>query len=411
MKISTFPQDWAIRNQTSSWLDDMARRHLFRILGKLEHGFLRISEGDQTWEFGNAGSTLRADAVIVHPSFYRMILLHGSIGAGEAYMSGCWFSPDLTRVIQVICRNISLLDRMEGGLSRVTRGLDRIQRALIPNSLKGARRNIRAHYDLSNDLFETFLDERMMYSSADFRFGATDLESAQLRKLQRLAAGLEINPNDHVVEIGTGWGGMAIFLAEQYGCRVTTTTISREQYEYAVQKVSEKNLGHLVTVLDRDYRKLEGQFDKLISVEMIEAVGQEYMTGFFRKCDSLLKPGGHMVIQAITMPEQRFELAADNVDFIQKYIFPGGFLPSVELMLRESGKHTRLQVHGLDDIGLDYAETLKHWRKRFLANRSLVEELGFDDLFMRMWEFYFCYCEGGFRERTISTVQMSFRRV
>ena len=411
MKISAFPTGWIERRQQSSWFDTFARRHLFGILSSLEHGYIVVHENGRIHKFGNPDSDLHATATVIHPAFYRMVLLNGSIGAGEAYMSGCWTSPDLTSVIRVICRNMARLEEIDSGLAAGMSWVNRLIHRCNANSLRGSRKNIGAHYDLSNELFREFLDSRMMYSSAIYSSGSDNLETAQENKLREIARKLDVQPSDHVVEIGTGWGGLAVYLAENHGCRVTTTTISREQHDYARDLIARKGLEHRITLLDRDYRQLEGSYDKLVSIEMIEAVGRQYLPEFFRKCNALVNRGGRMVLQAITLPEQRYESSSEGVDFIQKYIFPGGFLPSMEAILRHTGEHTQLQIEGVHDIGLDYARTLEDWRKRFSASRERVSELGFDSLFTRLWEFYFCYCEGGFRERSISTVQATFRKV
>ena len=239
----------------------------------------------------------------------------------------------------------------------------------------------------------------------------SNLDQASSFKLRLLAEKLELDSNHHVVEIGSGWGGMAVYLASNYGCKVTTTTISDAQRQYAIQKVKDHNLDHLITVLDQDYRKLQGKYDRLISVEMIEAVGHEYFPEFFKVCNRLVRPGGRMVLQAITIPEQRYDAARKSVDFIQRYIFPGGCLPSTQVLLENMGKHTEFQLENLRDIGLDYAATLEIWRNRFFENIETVESLGFDNVFKRLWEFYLCYCEGGFQEKVISAVQVSFRKV
>ena len=411
MKISTFPDDWALRKQQSSPLDAIARNALFRILRSLTHGHITLQEKDQHYQFGDAHSELRANIVVTNPSFYRMVLLNGSIGAGEAYISGSWYSENLTKVVQVICRNMQQLEKIDGGFSSMLASIDRVKRACIPNSLSGSRKNIQAHYDLSNELFQLFLDTTMMYSSAIYKTGRETLEQAQQDKLEALSRKLDIDQSHSVIEIGSGWGAMAIHLAEHYGCRVTTTTISQEQYEYTRKRVKSKGLCNLITVLDKDYRQLTGRFDRLISIEMIEAVGHQYMPDFFKKCSSLLKNDGKMVLQAITIPEQRYDYAKRNVDFIQKYIFPGGFLPSIKSMLDNTGKYTRLQIESLDDIGLDYAQTLHHWQSRFINSKKQVFDLNFDKTFTRLWEFYLSYCEGGFRERSISAVQVCFRNV
>ena len=411
MKIATFSEDWVSRRQRSNPLNMIARTTLFRTLRSMKNGYLILQENGQCYEFGDNQSDLRANVVVTNPSFYRMVLLNGSIGAGEAYMSDCWHADNLTKVIQVLCRNMRQLEKIDSGLSLLMQTLERMKRAFIPNSLSGSRKNIGAHYDLSNDLFKLFLDVKMLYSSAVYKTGTENLEQAQFDKLEALAKKLDVDSSRSVIEIGSGWGAMAVHLAERYGCKVTTTTISQEQYQYTCELVEKKGLSNLVTVLNQDYRKLAGSFDRLISIEMIEAVGHRYMPEFFKKCDSLLKTGGKMVLQAITIPEQRYEYAKRNVDFIQKYIFPGGFLPSVKSMLDHTGAYTRLQIEGIDDIGLDYAQTLYHWRERFVASKNEVYELGFDQVFTRLWEFYLSYCEGGFKERAISTVQVSFRHV
>ena len=411
MKNSTYPQQWAEQNQKSSWFDRIARQSLFRLLEKLEHGSLKIHEGPTTYEFGNSGTELSVHVTVSSPAVYRMILFNGSIGAGEAYMSGCWHTPDLTRVIRLLCRNMKQIESMDGGMALLGQWISRIRHSSSANTPSGSKRNIRAHYDLSNDLFSCFLDSRMMYSSAVYSGDTSDLETASENKLRQLADKLAVTPDDHVLEIGTGWGGLAIYLAQNFGCRVTTTTISQQQFTYTRDQVKKKNLSHLITVLDQDYRSLEGQFDKLVSVEMIEAVGHQYFPVFLGRCNQLLKKGGTLVVQAITIPEQRYESARNSVDFIQKYIFPGGCLPSIEVILQSTGKHTELQLEQLDSIGIDYAETLNHWRHRFMSSLQKVKLLGFDDVFIRMWEFYLCYCEGAFRERAIGTVQATFRKV
>lgn len=271
---------------------------------------------------------------------------------------------------------------------------------------KTSRANIAAHYDLGNAMFETFLDPTMMYSSAVFPRPEASLEEASRHKLDRICQQLELKPSDHLLEIGTGWGGMAIHAAKHYGCRVTTTTISKEQFEYAQARVAAEGLQDRVILLLEDYRDLTGEYDKLVSIEMIEAVGHTYYDSYFRQCARLLKPQGLMLLQAITMADQRYELARKRVDFIQKYIFPGGALPSVTAILDKLTGKTDLRLINLDDITPHYAETLKRWRQNFLAARARLHELGYDEAFVRLWDFYFCYCEDGFRERAIGTVHM-----
>jgi cyclopropane-fatty-acyl-phospholipid synthase len=286
----------------------------------------------------------------------------------------------------------------------------KLSHALKRNTRDGARKNISAHYDLGNDFFRLFLDPTMMYSAALFPTDKTTLEEASIAKLEELCQQLELTSGDHLLEIGTGWGGMAIHAARKYGCRVTTTTISREQYEYACARVREEGLQDRVTVLCEDYRNLRGSFDKLVSIEMIEAVGHDFYSSYFQRCSQLLKPEGKMVIQAITIADQRYAAARDSVDFIQRYIFPGGSLPSVSVIADHLARDTDMQMIHLRDITRDYALTLAHWRERFLQAQSAVRDMGFDQTFMRMWEFYLAYCEGGFRERIIGTVQLAFAK-
>jgi cyclopropane-fatty-acyl-phospholipid synthase len=278
------------------------------------------------------------------------------------------------------------------------------------NTVTNSAKNIEAHYDLSNSLYQTFLDDRMLYSSALFESPTDTLEQAQINKMERLCQQLKLTENDHVIEIGTGWGAMAIYMAEKYGCQVTTTTISEQQHQYAQHRIEEKGLSDKITLLKQDYRLLEGQYDKLVSIEMIEAVGKQYLTSYIQKCQSLLKSGGLMAIQAITIADQRYDYYSNNVDFIQKYIFPGGFLPSITALTQATTKHSDLVLRDLFDIGQDYAQTLNHWYARFNAQLEQVSKLGFDERFVRMWNYYFCYCEGGFKAKSISTVHMTFQR-
>ncbi len=402
-------QSW----QEMNWPDRFARRSVFSLFSSLTGGSLCLEEAGTSYWFGDQSlkDGIHVRVVVQDRRAYRKLFLHGSIGAGEAYMEGDWTTPDLTAVIRLFCRNLSRFRRFGGRLSRVAGLLQRARNRMAANTLQGSRRNIQAHYDLGNDLFATFLDQRMMYSSAVFPSPVADLDTASAHKLWRIGKYLAPSPDDHVLEIGTGWGGLAVYLAEQFGCRVTTTTISAKQYAHARELVQRKGLNHLVTVMDQDYRILEGRYDRLVSVEMIEAVGHRYLPLYLSQCDALLAPGGRMLLQAITIPEQRYRMARDGVDFIQRYIFPGGGLPSIESILSVIGKHTRLQMKYLEDIGDHYALTLHHWQRRFMDNASRVHALGFDDRFLRMWQFYFSYCEGGFRERAIGAAQIVLVKV
>ncbi|MBY7837662.1 cyclopropane-fatty-acyl-phospholipid synthase family protein [Vibrio fluvialis] len=347
---------------------------------------------------------------VTHPGFYGRVLKGGSIAAAEAYMDGWWDSPNLTAVTELMARNLSALDQLEAQSSFVTRAMNKVGHWLKRNSIVRAKQNIEAHYDLGNDLYQTFLDERMLYSSALYLSTSDSLEQAQIQKMDRLCQQLQLTANDHVIEIGTGWGAMAIYMAQHYGCRVTTTTISEEQFAYAEAEITRLGLEAQITLLKQDYRLLEGQFDKLVSIEMIEAVGKAYLPSYIEKCQSLLKPGGLMAIQAITIADQRYDYYSNNVDFIQKYIFPGGFLPSITVLTQMATRHTDFIVRDVFDIGMDYAKTLADWRLRFEAALNTVQALGYDERFVRMWRFYLCYCEGGFNARTISTIHMTLQR-
>ncbi|EKO3403162.1 class I SAM-dependent methyltransferase [Vibrio fluvialis] len=393
-----------------------ARSVALKSLQLIKIGSLTIEEAykghDVTVEhfgFAHEGQP-QAHIRVTHPGFYGRVLKGGSIAAAEAYMDGWWDSPNLTAVTELMARNLSALDQLEAQSSFVTRAMNKVGHWLKRNSIVRAKQNIEAHYDLGNDLYQTFLDERMLYSSALYLSTSDSLEQAQIQKMDRLCQQLQLTANDHVIEIGTGWGAMAIYMAQHYGCKVTTTTISEEQFAYAEAEITRLGLEAQITLLKQDYRLLEGQFDKLVSIEMIEAVGKAYLASYVEKCQSLLKPGGLMAIQAITIADQRYDYYSNNVDFIQKYIFPGGFLPSITVLTQMATRHTDFIVRDVFDIGTDYAKTLADWRLRFEAALNTVQALGYDERFVRMWRFYLCYCEGGFNARTISTIHMTLQR-
>jgi cyclopropane-fatty-acyl-phospholipid synthase len=321
-------------------------------------------------------------------------------------MNGAWSADDLTAAIRVFARNHDLLSRWRTGPARVAQAMGRIRSLFRRNTMRGSRRNIAAHYDLSNEFFGLWLDERMMYSSAWFEDSGKSLEEASLAKLDRICRKLRLGPEDHLLEIGTGWGGLALHAAREYGCRVTTTTISREQHDFARKAIREAGLQHRIQLLRRDYRELEGRYSKLVSVEMIEAVGEDYLDLFFRQCDRLLDDDGVMLLQAITIDDREYERASRSVDFIQHFIFPGGCLPSVHRMSRAVARETSMRLLDLEDLTGHYATTLRQWRERFQTQTRELLRLGFDERFQRMWEFYLSYCEAGFRERRIGDVHM-----
>jgi cyclopropane-fatty-acyl-phospholipid synthase len=394
------------REVKASWLDGLAKRWVFNALSKLQKGRLIIDEEGDINSFGEPQSSvvLTAHISIHHPSVYRQMLFGGSIGSGEGYMLGTWSSPHLLSVIRLFCQNIDALNSMDNTRPILNRIVAKIVHVLNGNTLSGSKKNIAAHYDLGNDFFELFLDPKMMYSAGIYPDNNASLEEAATHKLDVICKKLRLNEQDHLLEIGTGWGGLAIYAAKHYGCQVTTTTISQEQYTYAEQAVKQAGLENKITLLLSDYRKLEGQYSKLVSVEMIEAVGHKHYKDYFSICSRLLENDGLMCIQAITIADQRYEQAKQSVDFIQRYIFPGGSLPSNAIIADCVARHTNMQIINIEDIGLDYAKTLSHWRDNFKNNLPKIKTMGFDDVFCRMWEFYLCYCEGGFLERSISTV-------
>lgn len=384
----------------------LLKRGLLRQLAHLRHGQLTLVEAGERQLFGQPDAHLRAEIQVHDEAFWPMVAGNGSIGAGEAYMQGYWSSPDLTAVIRLFVVNLDVLDGLEGGLARLGRPLLHGLHWLNRNTRRGSRKNIAAHYDLGNALFEQLLDSTMMYSAAMFRSAEDSLEQAQLYKLQRICEKLDLQPDDHLLEIGTGWGSMALYAASHYGCRVTTTTLSREQYEYTRQRIEAQGLQDRITLLLKDYRDLEGQYDKLVSIEMIEAVGHRYLPTYFRQCARLLKDDGLMLLQSITIRDQRYEQAKGSVDFIQRYIFPGGALPSLQVLLENVGRNTDLNLHHMEDFGLHYARTLRLWHDNLRRARHSLEQLGYDEQFYRLWEFYLCYCEGGFLERSIGAAQL-----
>ncbi|HDS1736511.1 MULTISPECIES: cyclopropane-fatty-acyl-phospholipid synthase family protein [Pseudomonas] len=387
-------------------LGGLARSAVLAQLGKLRHGHLRLLSKGQQWSFGDSSSPLQAEVAILDDATWGLIAGSGSIGAGEAYIHGYWHSPDLAAVTRLFVANLDVLDALEGGLARLARPALKLLHRFNQNSKDGARRNILAHYDLGNALFERLLDPTMMYSAAQFEHAEQTLEQAQLNKLERICQKLELSPADHLLEIGCGWGSLAIHAATRHGCRVTTTTLSEAQYTHTLQRVRSLGLEQRVTVLREDYRDLKGTFDKLVSIEMIEAVGHRYLPVYFRQCASLLKPDGLMLIQAITIRDQRYSYARRSVDFIQRYIFPGGALPSLSVLLDTASRQTPLNLVHLEDFGQDYARTLRHWRDNLRQARSALTTLGYDDTFQRLWEFYLCYCQGGFEERAIGVAQL-----
>lgn len=391
-----------------SGIDALARNQVLKKLGNLQHGHLRIRELDESKPYGNTDLPGFGTLTVDDGRFYGKLAFGGSVGAAESYMDGDWQTDDLVGLMRLLIRNRNLLDAMEGGGARFAGWLMKAAHALRRNTRTGSRKNIAAHYDLGNALFELFLDPSLMYSSAVFDRDGMTLEQASQRKLQLICEKLSLGTEDHLVEIGTGWGGMAIYAAKHTGCRVTTTTISQEQFDLAKARIEAEGLQDRITLLFNDYRDLKGQFDKLVSIEMIEAIGHQYQDTYFAKCASLLKPGGTALIQAITIEDHRYQQALDSVDFIKRYIFPGSYIPCVSSMVSSAAQAGQLRLLNLQDIGDSYAKTIHAWRERFLSREPEVLALGYDRRFLRMWDFYLAYCEAGFLEQSISDVHLLF---
>lgn len=390
----------------------VARSLVCQQLALLEDGALTIREpGQATLSFGDGDIRFPPAELIIHDSStWKDLLTGGSIGAAESYVAGDWSTPDLVALLRFFTRNVDRMNEFEDRFSWITKPALKGLHWLNRNTREGSRKNISAHYDLGNDLFETFLDPTLMYSSAIYPSAEATLEEAAVHKLDTICRKLDLRPGDRVIEIGTGWGGFAIHAAKHYGCHVTTTTISAEQLELARQRVKAEGLEDWITLLFDDYRDLEGQFDKLVSIEMIEAVGPQFLDSYFSQISRLLTPEGLALVQAINMPEQRYRRALKNVDFIQRFIFPGSFIPSFGAILESVRTGSNLVMIHSEDIGFHYARTLHDWCERFMANREKLEGLGYDEAFRRLWHFYFAYCEAGFSERAIGVSQILFAK-
>ncbi len=398
--------------KAANWLDKRCRALVLNIFSKLTYGQLEVVEGSIHSHYPEIFSEqgIKGKIHIHDPSVYRDFVKGGSIGAAEAFIDGKWSSPNLTNVIRIFARAQQQTDSLEANKSWLNRLKNTVSHWQNRNTQSGSKRNILAHYDLGNELYTRFLDPDMMYSSAIYPTEDASLDEAQQHKLAAICQRLSLKENDHLLEIGTGWGGLAIYAVQHYGCRVTTTTISDAQHAYAQARIEKLGLTDKITLLKEDYRDLTGSFDKVVSIEMIEAVGFDFLPSFFKQCNDRLKVGGKLLIQSITIADQRFDYYKNNVDFIQRYIFPGGFLPSVNVLTQSITDHSELVVESLDDIGLDYAKTLAHWRENFLASWSELSHLGYDETFKRLWLYYFAYCEGAFLERSTSTVHLVARK-
>ncbi len=392
-------------------IDRAARSAVLMKLRSLPEGAITVCDGvGEETITGRQGGNLSARIHINRPRFYRRAMTGGSLAAAATYLDGDWDCDDLTSFFRIFVRGTEEADRIDRGLSRVGGMLAKTYHAFRRNTKSGSRRNIADHYDLGNDLFELFLDPTMSYSCAVFDRPGMTLQEASIAKLDRVGRKLQLTADDHLLEIGTGWGGLAIHLAGQYGCRVTTTTISKEQHDLAKKRIADAGLSDRITVLLEDYRDLKGQYDKLVSIEMIEAVGHEFLPTYFGQCASLLKPGGSALIQAITMPDHRYEQYRRQTDFIQRYVFPGSCVPSMAAMSAAMRQSSDFALIDREEIGPHYATTLRTWRQNFFERVDQVRALGYPERFVRLWNYYLCYCEAGFEERYIGTSQLLLKR-
>ena len=409
MKQNSIPANRSIDiAEPVSALTRLARRLLLAQFRKIKLGRLRIIDSQFSESFGEVSSEGPYDVTIRvrNAHMYSDAVFGGTTGAGEAYMNGYWDCDNLTALVRLFVANRDFMNDVDSGWSRLSAPLLKAAHRLNRNTAEGSRRNIAAHYDLGNRFFELFLDETMAYSCGIFENEASSLLDASIAKFDAACSKLALTAQHHLLEIGTGWGGLAIHAATRFGCRVTTTTISKEQYEYAKERVAAAGLNERVSVLLEDYRDLRGEYDALVSIEMIEAVGHQYLDTYFGKCSRLLKPDGAMLLQAITIRDQFYAQALHSVDFIKRFIFPGSFIPSVQAMVSSVARATDLKLFHLEDIGPHYARTLKLWRERLMSRQGEVRSQGYPESFLRMWEYYLCYCEGGFEERQLGDVQM-----
>lgn len=394
----------------ATFLTSVFKNGLKKKLSHLNVGCISVVDGVDKFSFGDPGSELQVNVQVHSQEFYVMTGSGGAMGIAEAYILGYWTSDDVVMLMRIILKNRSILLSLNNGFAKILSPINKLIHRSRQNTLKGSKENILAHYDLSNDFYKLWLDPTMTYSCAYFKDTNTTLEDASIEKLDRMCRKLKLSEKDNILEVGTGWGSFSIHAAKNYGCSITTTTISDAQYEYAKARVLEEGLESKINVINKDYRKLDGQYDKIVSIEMIEAVGYEYISEYFRKLSSLLKPDGLMALQGITYNDQNFDTYKDSVDFIKKYIFPGSCLISISQIIDVIKNKTDLSMIDMEDITRHYAETLNRWRKNFMSVLPEVKEMGYSKAFINMWEFYFLYCEAGFLERNIGDVQMVFAK-
>ena len=393
--------------RTPGLVDCLARRLVMRQLKGLRGGEITIDDATGVSRLGTA-SDLHATLRVRHPRFYRKSITGGSLAVAMSYVAGDWECNNLTDLFRLFVRDKSAAHSLDRGWSRLTQFFHRLVHRWRANSRNGSRRNISAHYDLGNDFFQLWLDGTWAYSCGIFSSPEATLREASIEKFDRVCRKLDLRPGDHLLEIGTGWGGLAIHAAKNYGCHVTTTTISKQQFDLASRRVEAAGLAGRITLLLQDYRDLIGRFDKLVSIEMIEAVGHQYLDTYFRKCGELLKPDGSMVLQAIVMPERRYDEYLHSVDFIRRYVFPGGCLPSLASILESVGRASQMRFVHAEDFAPHYAETLRRWGKTFRERLADVRKLGYSEELIRLWNYYLCYCEAAFEERHVGVLQIQF---
>ena len=394
----------------STFLTSIFKSGLQKKFKNLETGHISVNDGDETFTFGDSNSDEKVSVDIHSQEFYVMTGSGGALGIAEAYVAGYWSSDDVVKLFQIILRNRDILLSLEKGFAKLVKPINKMIHRGRQNTLKGSKENILAHYDLSNDFYKLWLDPSMTYSCAFFNNDSVTLEEASIEKLDRICRKLDLSEDDSVLEIGTGWGSFSIHAAKNYGCKVTTTTISDAQFDYARSRIKDEGLESKITLINKDYRDLDGKYDKIVSIEMIEAVGYEYIPDYFSKLSSLLNNNGLVALQGITYNDQNFEVYKDSVDFIKKYIFPGSCLISIAQIIDVIRKETDLAMVDMEDITKHYAVTLNRWRKNFMDVIPKVKEMGYSQAFINMWEFYFLYCEAGFSERNIGDVQMIFAK-
>lgn len=397
---------------TSSKSTSIAQRIFFRLLSKIKFGKITVNDalGSRIFSGQTGIENYSVSINVKNMTFYKDILVNGSLSAADAYMDGDWETDNLTKLMEIVIRNAKIFYGLDNATAKIRNFIGNFKAIWQKNDIKHAKANIISHYDLGNEFFKLFLDPTMMYSCALYEPQNISQETASLNKLETICRGLELKPTDHLLEIGTGWGGLAIYAARKYGCQVTTVTISDKQFAHVKKEIERLGLQNRVTLLNKDYRYLSGQYDKLVSIEMIEAVGHQYFETFFKCCNDLLKPGGLFFLQAITINDQAYEQSKYQMDFIKKYIFPGGCLPSVSTIMHAVAKRTTLQLITFRDIGEHYAVTLNDWMKKFNRNIDYVRQQGFSEHFIRMWRYYFCYCEAGFKQKYISDAQILWRK-